>query len=129
MFLNKIEKRSGEIDINEWKNIYSSENGYEVADGALKESTYFKCIKILSENVAKMPVNLKISSEDGEEKATKYYLYDLLRNRPNEYMSAIDFWKAIEATRQHKGDSFALITRDSKGKITGLYPIDVSRLI
>lgn len=129
MFLNKIEKRNDEIDINDWKNIYSFENGYDISDGDLKESTYFKCIKILSESVAKMPINLKTSSEEGEDKATKHYLYDLLKNRPNEYMSAIDFWKAMEATRQHKGDSFALISRDSKGKITGLYPIDVTRLI
>ena len=43
MFLNKIEKRSDEIDINEWKNIYSFENGYDIFDGDLKESTYFKC--------------------------------------------------------------------------------------
>lgn len=129
MFLNKIEKRSDEIDINDWKNIYSSENGYDLFEGDFKESTYFKCINILSESVAKMPINLKISSEEGEDKATKHYLYDLLKNRPNEYMSAIDFWKAMEATRQHRGDSFALISRDSKGKITGLYPIDVTRLI
>lgn len=129
MFLNKIEKRSDEIDINDWKNVYSFENGYDQSEGGLKESTYFKCIKILSESVAKMPINLKISSEDGEEKATTHYLYDLLKNRPNEYMSAIDFWKCMEATRQHKGDSFALITRDSRGKITGLYPINVTRLI
>lgn len=131
MFLNKMGKRSseGEIDINDWKDVYSFEKGYDVFDGALKESTYFKCIKILSESVAKMPINLKKSSDDGEEKAKDHYLYDLLRNRPNEYMSAIDFWKAMEATRQHKGESFALITRDSKSKITGLYPIDVTRLI
>lgn len=129
MFLNKIEKRSDEIDINDWKSVYNFENGYDLFEGDLKESTYFKCIKILSESVAKMPINLKISSEDGEEKATKHYLYDLLKNRPNEYMSAIDFWKCMEATRQHKGDSFALISRDSRGKITGLYPIDVTRLI
>lgn len=129
MFLDRVEKRSEEVDINDWKDIYSFEKGYDVFDGDLKESTYFKCIKILSESVAKMPINLKMSTEDGEEKATKHYLYDLLRNRPNEYMSAIDFWKAMEATRQHKGESFALITRDSRGKITGLYPIDVSRLV
>lgn len=129
MFLNKIEKRSGEIDINDWKNIYSFENGYDLSEGDLKESTYFKCIKILSESVAKMPINLKKSSENGEEKATKHYLFDLLRNRPNEYMSSIDFWKAMEATRQHAGEAFALITRDSKSKVTGLYPIKVTRLI
>ena len=130
MFLDKMEKRSeGETNINDWKDIYSFEKGYDLFDSTLKESTYFKCIKILSESVAKMPINLKRSSEQGEEKAKTHYLYDLLRNRPNEYMSAIDFWKAMEATRQHKGESFALITRDYKSKITGLYPIDVTRLI
>ena len=129
MFLNKIEKRE-DTTINDWENIYSFEKGYEgLTDLGLKESTYFKCIKILSESVAKIPLNIKQSTEIGENKVKNHYLFDLLRNRPNEYMSSIDFFKAMEATRQHKGDAFALICRDSKGKIVGLYPIDVTRLI
>lgn len=129
MFLDKIEKR--EVNINDWKDVYSFENGYDIdlSSQHLKESTYFKCIKILSESVAKVPVNLKQSTENGEVKVKKHYLYNILRYRPNEYMSSIDFFKAIEATRQHKGEAFALITRDSKGKVTGLYPINVKKLI
>lgn len=129
MFLNKIEKRE-DTTINDWENIYSFEKGYDgLIDSGLNESTYFKCIKILSESVAKIPLNIKQSTENGENKVKNHYLFDLLRNRPNEYMSSIDFFKAMEATRQHKGDAFALICRDSKGKIIGLYPIDVTRLI
>lgn len=128
MFLDKVEARAVDYDDYKWDTIYSQENGFK-ASSEFSESTYFKCIKILSESIAKMPINLKISTEKGEEKLKQHYLYDLLRYRPNEYMSAIDFWKCIEANRQHKGESFALITRDGRGKITGLYPINVTKII
>lgn len=132
MFLDKMEKRNGEqiewtsvldtSDTNSWFN-----NG--INNKALSDSTYFKCIKILSESVAKVPLHLKISTDEGDRKLRNHSLYSLLRYRPNEYMSSIDFFKCMEATRQHKGDSFALITRNSKGDVTGLYPITVTKLI
>lgn len=127
MFLDKIEKRATDNQID-WTQTFV-EGGDISTSKALKESTYFKCIKILSESVAKLPINLMQNSEDGESKVKNHYLYNLLRYRPNEYMSSIDFFKAMEATRQHKGDSFALITRDSRGKVTGLYPINVKRIV
>lgn len=128
MFLNKIEKRSATHNGLDWSEVFAT-GGTVSGDNELKEATYFKCIKILSESVAKVPVNLMKNGDDGERKLKNHYLYDLLRYRPNEYMSSIDFFKAMEATRQHKGDSFALISRDGKGRVTGLYPIDVTQLI
>lgn len=129
MFLDKFEKRNGETNINEWSTIYNSENGYDFSENGLRESTYYKCIKYISESVAKIPLHLKKSDNIGEIKAINHILYNLLRYRPNPYMSSLDFWKCLEARRQHNGDAFALIIRDSKGIAKELYPIDVVRLV
>lgn len=128
MFLDKLEKRGATHNGLDWSEVFAT-GGSAPGESELRESTYFKCIKIIAESVAKLPINLMKSTEEGEVKAKYHYLYNLLRNRPNEYMSAIDFFTAMEATRQHKGDSFALIIRDNKGLVLGLYPIDVTRLI
>jgi phage portal protein BeeE len=67
--------------------------GY-VSDSALKEATYFTCIKIMSESIAKIPCYLVLETETGNLRLKNESLYEKLVLRPNPYMTAIDFWKA-----------------------------------
>lgn len=131
MIFDKLEKRdSTSTNVNDWKAMYSFENGYEGEFGhSFEESDYFKCIKIISSSVAKVPLLVKQSTKDGEITAKNHPLYKLLKNRPNPFMSAIDFFKAMEATRQHNGESACLITRDFSNKVTGLYPIKLVEIL
>ena len=64
-------------------------------EDALKEATYFTCIKLLSEGIAKVPCYLMKETKEGEIRAKEHYLYEKISLRPNPYMTAIDFWKAI----------------------------------
>jgi HK97 family phage portal protein len=130
LIFDKLEKRSEPVSINDWKTVYSFEKGYEGAfDSSFEESDYFKCIKIISSSVAKVPLLVKQSTKDGEIVATNHPLYNLLKNRPNPFMSAVDFFKSMEATRQHNGDSASLITRDYNSRATGLYPINIIEIL
>jgi len=99
------------------------------SEDALRDATYFKCIKIISESIGKVGCNLKREKGNGDVREKENPLFNLVKKRPNPYMSSLDFFKCMEARRQHKGDSFALICRDRKGQVTGLYPIDVITLI
>jgi HK97 family phage portal protein len=103
-------------------------NGY-VSDSALKEATYFTCIKIMSESVAKIPCYLVQETEAGNIRMKGDSLYEKLALRPNPYMTAIDFWKALEINRHHLGDGCAFIEKDSKGNIINLWPVILTRLI
>lgn len=125
---NKKQKRMKVSDMNNysWSTNFST---MAFTDAEFKESIYFKCIKIIAESVGKVPIILKQTTDSGEVNATKHYLFDLMKNRPNPYMSNVDFWKSMEARRQHKGYSAALITRDLQGSVTGLYPITITSLI
>lgn len=122
MIWDKFEKRMLMSDLNTftWE---SSDNKIET--DLLKENTYFKCIKYISESVAKCPVVLKKDTSEGEVEAKEHKLYNKLRLRPNEYMSAIDCMKAFVALGEHSGVSGLYIDR----KDYNLYPVKIEKII
>lgn len=98
---------------------------------SLKEITIYTCIKILSETMSKLPLKVYQDSE-GTRKAADHYLYPMLKLRPNEYMSASDFWKCVETQRNIYGNAYVWIDRAKVGRkagtILGLYPLDSSKM-
>ncbi len=131
MIFDKIqEKRATNINVNDWFDIYSANNGYE--DGltkAFEDSDYYKCINIISSAIGKVPLLVKQSTDKGEIIAKNHPLYYLLSKRPNPYMTAVDTFKCLEAIRQHNGESAAVITRDINGSPTGIYPVTIMEII
>ncbi|WP_019850634.1 phage portal protein [Desulfitobacterium sp. PCE1] len=103
-------------------------NNLSVDRDKLGEITYFTCVKILSESVAKLPLKLYKEKKQGTEKAVNHYLYSLLKLRPNPYVSSWNFWSNVEFRRNHYGNCFvyidtAKIGRGS-GKVKGLHILD-----
>lgn len=95
---------------------------------ALKVDTVYACVKILAESVSKLPLKTYQEDENGVQKAARHSLYNMLKLRPNPYMSASDFWKCIEAQRSF-GNAYAYIDFDQKsGRIKGLWPIDAGKV-
>lgn len=94
---------------------------------ALKEATVFACIRILSESVAKLPIKI-YKDVKGVKKATDHYLYNLLKTRPNPYMSSTDFFRCLETQRNIHGNSFAIIEFDKTGQIQALWPLDSEKV-
>ncbi|MFA6878159.1 MAG: hypothetical protein WCQ76_04555, partial [Fusobacterium sp.] len=52
-FKGFLRKRDFTVDVNDWKDVFSFENGYDTFSTEIKEATYFSCIKIISESIAK----------------------------------------------------------------------------
>ncbi|WP_418613957.1 phage portal protein [[Ruminococcus] torques] len=130
MLLDFLEKREETIDITEltdeeklFLKVFGIEENQPVA--AMREITYFTCIKKIAEAVAKTPLYLVQDTENGIRRATEDPLNELLSLRPNPYMTAVDFWKAIEATRQHDGISAAVKQYGRKGELLALYPCTI----
>ena len=121
MFLDKIEKRSTVSGETNWTSWVKGEDDYIEAD-----STYYKCINLFAENVAKLPIITKISTDMGDVDADKFYLYEKLRLRPNDSMSAFETIKALVAMTKHYGCAGLYIDRDSKGLVRGLYPAKIN---
>ena len=77
---------------------------------SLSEATYFACLKVLSEAVGKLPLKLlSYNDRNGVINARNNPLYDILKTRPNPYMTSTTFWSTIEYNRNHYGNAYALI--------------------
>lgn len=94
---------------------------------ALKEATVYACIRILAESVAKLPIKI-YQDTNGIKKATDHYLYNVLKLRPNPYMSSEAFFKCMETQRNIYGNSYANIEFDEKGTVKALWPINASKV-
>lgn len=129
MIFNRLIEKREEINVNDWKTTYSFENGFSITpfEMEMRESTYFSCIKIISESIAKCTLQVKQETDKGDILAKNHYLYDKLRLRPNDYMSAIDCYKPFVALAKHWGYSGLFIDRQG-GKINGLYPVKITNV-
>lgn len=89
------------------------------------EATYFACLKILSESIGKLPFKLyRKTKKNGVIEALDKPLYNVVRNRPNRFMTSTNFWSTIEYNRNHYGNAYALI--DGFGEKIQLIPLDSS---
>lgn len=122
MFEKLFEKRStvtsGETNWTSW---LKGEDDYTEVD-----STYYKSINLFAENVAKLPINVKQNTDMGDVDANNFYLYEKLRLRPNDSMSALETIKALVLMTKHYGSAGLYIDRDAKGLVKGLYPVRIN---
>ncbi len=130
MLANRLfEKRETATSYTDLEKLFLKTFGIDTNLGgnALKETTYFTCIKVISEAVAKVPCYLYQETDNGKRRAIEHMLYEKLCLRPNPYMTAIDFFKAIMVNHQHDGRGGVFI--DKKGDDINLWPIKIKRLI
>lgn len=99
---------------------------------ALHETTYYTCLKVLSETLGKLPLKCYLEDGDGgrmhapSDASTDRVLY-----RPNDYMTPATFWTTMEANCQHHGNAYAWIQRKlireghygGRYEIVGLWPM------
>lgn len=84
---------------------------------AMKEATYYTCLKVLREAIGRMPLIVtKTTERGGVEEAIDHPWYDTLTTRPNRYMSSTLFWASMEQARQHFGNAYALKTGTGSAK-------------
>lgn len=94
----------------------------------LKEATYWTCMRIMTDTISKLSLKLFRDSEDnGIEKQNKHYLYNMLKLRPNPFMSSSNFWKCVEFQRNHYGHSVVYIDSIG-GRVKALYPLDMGKV-
>lgn len=126
MFEKLFEKRSltGENPFD-WTSWIKGED----SDFSSNDSTYTKCINLYADNIAKLPIVTKKSTKKGDIDANNFYLYELLRLRPNPSMNAFECIKALVAMNKHYGSAGLYIDYDKKGLVKGLYPVKINQFI
>ena len=83
-----------------WGDVGNSVAGVAVGpETALKLSTVYACVGLLSETIASLPlvVYRYLENEQGRERARNHPLYTVLHDQPNETQTAIDFVQMMQA--------------------------------
>lgn len=114
------EHQSNDIGVDEINQLFGA--GQHSGEN-ISEITYFTCIKMLSETIGKLNIDLYQDTKDGTVKVTSHDAYDCLRLRPNANMTAATFKSLVEFNRNHYGNAFVWIKYNGS-KLDGLYVLD-----
>lgn len=102
-----------EDKILEWLGIKRSKNK------PTADITYFTCLKMMSETVAKMPWKFYQNTAKGIKEPKDTDVSILLKHRPNPYMTPTIFWNAVEMNRNHYGNAYVYVQRQFDRKKYG----------
>lgn len=109
-----INVQSGTADMNDESFLeWLGKHGKKKQD-VTGDVTYFTCLKMLSEAVAKMPWKLYQHTNGGITEIDNLDVARLMRERPNPFMTPTAFWNAIELNRNHYGNAYVYIRRKFK---------------
>ena len=97
-------------------------NGYGTykTSQSLALSTVYRCVEVISNGVASLPVKLyRVDSKGYKHEITDQLSYTLGK-RPNKKMNAFTFYKLLVKDILMNGNAYALIMRDNHGNVVGL---------
>lgn len=122
LFRKKVSNESTSMTLNALLDFL---NLHDVDGDALSEATYFACIKVLSESVGKLPIQLlQRTGGKGVMERVEHPLFSVVRDRPNPYMTASTFWTAVEYNRNHMGNAYVWIDRSRTPSALWLLPTE-----
>lgn len=103
--------------------------GVKVTDKrALGLAAFWAGVDIISQDVAKLPLQVLARDGDGKRRANEHPAYRLLRRQPNEFMTAFTFKQVMTAHRVYKGNAYAYIERNrATYEPVSLLPLDPTR--
>ena len=91
---------------------------------AMQMTAVYSCVRILSETVAGLPLNVyRYNDSGGKEKALKHPLYRLLHDEPNPEMTSFAFRETLMSHLLLWGNAYAQIIRNARGEVVALYPL------
>lgn len=91
---------------------------------AMQMTAVYSCVRILSEAVAGLPLQLfRYNENGGREKALDHPLYRLLHDEPNPEMTSFVFRETLMSHLLLWGNAYAQIVRNGRGEVLGLYPL------
>ncbi|WP_096635858.1 phage portal protein [Clostridium cochlearium] len=116
MFFNRKEERAIETGADRIRNLLVN----DTEDYTDTESTYYSCIKIISESIAKTSIKIKKNNEDIQHKWS-----DCLTLRANPNMSITDCMQTLVRYTKHYGIGALYVDYANKH----LYPVRVNSIV
>jgi len=121
-------------------NLTNSERGWNIMsfgntskekvnnDTALTVSTFYAIIRNISEDIAKLPLNIYRKEGAYRYEETGHPISLLLNYKPNDDMTAMSFRESRNAQMMGWGNGFAFIERYTDGTVKALWPLRPDRV-
>lgn len=89
---------------------------------ALRVSTCFACLRVLSEGVAQVPLKLFTGTDTERRPAREHPLYSLLHSMPNEWQTSFEWRETAMLHTGLTGNHYSFINRRPGGVVAELIP-------
>lgn len=93
-------------------------------DTALKLSTVWACVRLISETIATLPLLMYQRDGEGRVLARDHPLFSLIHDSPNADMTAVEFWEAVVSQLCLWGNAYCLKSYGTGGKLVALDPLN-----
>jgi len=92
-------------------------------DTALRTAAVYSCVRVISEAIASLPLNIYEYDGDGRRLAPTHGLQRILHLEPNPEMNSFAYRETIMSHLLLYGNSYSQIIRDNSGRVKALYPL------
>ena len=98
-------------------------------DSSLTFSAVYACVRIISESIASLPINVYLEEADGDRILQKNHpVQKLLTKKPNNYMTSYTFKDVILTNLLLEGNAYFLIVRDGSARPIELICLDPTKV-
>jgi HK97 family phage portal protein len=96
---------------------------------AMQLTAYFAAIRNISEDIAKLPVNIFELTENGKKQNNNHQAFGVLNVQTNPYVSSMAFYQTLIHWAISWGNGYAEIVRNGRGDVVEMWPIHPSRVM
>jgi HK97 family phage portal protein len=105
-------------------NLNSVDVGVVNSDTALKHTTVYACVDIITSTLASVALNVYQKDKNSNRiLASNHSLYEILKHSPNEYLTRFDYIRIVYQDILLRGNHYSQIVKNGRGEIIGLYPL------
>jgi HK97 family phage portal protein len=97
-------------------------------DGAMQVSTVWACVNLLVETISSLPLMVYKAGADGSREISDDTLYKILHDSPNPRQTSQEFWEQMLLNFFLRGNAYARVQRDSRGKAVALWPLSSDQI-
>lgn len=108
--------------------VKSASGQFITPEKAMRASAVLACIRILTEDLSALPLNLYRRTPQGSQLATDHPLFRLLHDAPNAWQTSMEMREALVLDCLAFGQSFVEKEFNGDG-VSALYPLSAARMI
>ena len=129
-FFKSRDKPQDSYDSPSYNYFFGNSSAGEIVNDrtSIQHVTVLACIRVLSEAVAQLPLNVYKYTAEGKERAYKHPLYFLLHDQPNPEMTSFTLREVLMSHLLIYGNAYAQIIRNGRGDVIGLYPLMADKM-